>query len=78
MLGKSLVDKLGPLKEDHEVTPSDWICEGCFNSAIYPSDNGRKTHKFASAREGALDYTLKALEQDGACLAKSVVDKYEE
>ena len=49
-----------------------------FNSAIYPSDSGHKTHKFASAREGALDYTLKALEEDGVCLVKSIMDKYKE
>ena len=73
-LGKNLLDELGPLKEDSEVLPRDWVCEGCFNSAVYPS-SGNKTHKFASAREGALEYTLKVLEEDGACLAKCIMDK---
>ena len=77
VLGKSLLDALGPLKEDSEVAPSDWICEGCFKSTIYPS-SGHKTHKFASARDGALDYTLKVLEEEGVCLAKCVMDKYKE
>ena len=62
-LGKNLLDELGPLKEDNEVLPRDWVCEGCFNSAVYPTSSGNKTHKFASAREGALEYTLKVLEE---------------
>ena len=39
VLGKTLLDELGPLKEDSEVTPNDWICEGCFNSVVYPKKN---------------------------------------
>ena len=72
------MDGLGPPKEDSEVLPRDWVCEGCFNSAVYPTSSGNKTHKFASAREGALEYTLKVLEEDGACLAKCIMDKYRE
>ena len=56
-LGRVCLINWDHLREDSGVTPSDWICEGCFNSAIYPSDSGHKTLKFASAREGALDYT---------------------
>ena len=43
--------------------------------AIYPSNSGYKTHKFASARDEASAYTLKILEEDGA---KCVMDKYRE
>ena len=56
MLGKTLLDLLGPLREC-DVTSRDWICEGCFNSVVYPKNSCHKTHEFASAREGALDYT---------------------
>ena len=52
--------------------------EGCFNSVVYPKNSCHKTHEFASARERALDYTLKILEEDGACLAKCVMDEYKE
>ena len=76
MLGKSLLDVLGSLREDSEILPNDWICGGCFNSAIYLNNIGHTTHKLASARDGASDYTLKILEEDGACLAKRVMDKY--
>ena len=38
MLGKSLLHELGSLREDSEVLPSDWICGGCFNSAIYTNN----------------------------------------
>ena len=34
--------------------------------------------KYASARDEASDYTLKTLEEDGACLAKCVMKKYKE
>ena len=57
---------------------SDWICGGCFNSAVFPNNIGHKTHKFASARDTASDYTLKILEEDGACLAKCIMDKYKD
>ena len=55
---------LGPLKEDSEVTPNDWIFEGCFNSVVYP----KVVIKFINLR--VLEYLLKVLEEDGACLAK--------
>ena len=76
-LEKSVLDELGTIIDDSEVTSSDWICEGCFKSATY-KDNGRKTHKFASTREEALDYTLKSLQEDGACLARRAMEKYKE
>ena len=78
LLGKTLLEELGSLKEDSDVLPDDWICGECFNSAIYPNNNGCKTHRFASARDEASDYTLKILREDGACLAKCVMDKYKE
>ena len=52
----------------------DWICGGCFNSAIYPNNTGHITHKFASVRDRVLGYTLKILEEDGVCLAECVMD----
>ena len=78
MLGKTLLDSLGSLKEEYDVLPDDWICGGCFTSAVYPNNSGCKSHKFASARDEASDYTLKTLEEDGACLAKCIMDKYKE
>ena len=53
MIGKSLVDELGSLREDSESLPNDWICGGCFSSAIYRNNIGHTNHKFASARDGA-------------------------
>ena len=78
VLGNTLLDNIGSLKEGSEVLSDDWICEGCFNSAVYPKNTGTgcKIHKFASARDEASHYTLKILGEDGACLAKSVMDKY--
>ena len=46
--------------------------------AVYPNNSGCKSHKFASARDEASDYTLKTLGEDGACLAKCIMDKYKE
>ena len=78
MLGKTLLDQLGPLKEDSELLPDDWICGECSTSAICPQNTGCNNHKYASARDEASDYTLKTLEEDGACLAKCVMEKYKE
>ena len=76
MLGNTLLDHIGSLREDSEVLADDWICGGCFNSAVYPSNTGCKIHKFASARDEASHYTLEILGEDGACLARSVMDRY--
>ena len=76
VLGNTLLDHIGSLREDSEVLSDDWICGGCFNSAIYPSNTGCKVHKFASARDEASHYTLEILGEDGACLARSVMDRY--
>ena len=37
-----------------------------------------KTHKYANARDETADYTLKVLGEDGARLAKCVMEKYKE
>ena len=74
VLGKTLLDELGEAAVD--VASHDWVCDKCFNVVVYPKISRNTTHKFATAREGALDYTLKILAEDGACLAKSIMDKY--
>ena len=53
-------------------------CEDCFNSVLYPQNSVHKPHKYVIARGGALTYALNILEEDGACLAKCVMDKYKE
>ena len=78
MLGKTLLDQLGPLKEDSELLPDDWICGECSTSAICPQNTGCNNHKYASARDEASDYTRKTPEEDGACLAKCRLEKYNE
>lgn len=76
VLGKTLIGHLGSHKEKYDVLPDDWICGGCFTSAVYPTNTGCQSHKFASARDDASAYTLKTLEEDGACLAKYIMNKY--
>ena len=71
---KTLLDELGEAAVD--VASHDWVCDKYFNVVVYPRTSRKTTHKFASAREGTLDYTLKILAEDGACLAKSIMDKY--
>ena len=61
-----------------EVEPCDWICGDSFNSVEHPNNSIHKPHKFAITREGALSYTVNMLEEDGACLAKCVMEKYKE
>ena len=45
---------------------------------LRPKHSGCKSHKFTSAMDEAIDYTLKTLGEDGTCLAKCIMDKYKE
>ena len=76
-IGQTFLDMLGPLKEDYDVAPNDWVCDKCHKDIVFSKASvGNKKSRFSHVRHEVLESTIRAVDHDGACLIKDVVNNY--
>ena len=72
---QKLLELLGPLKDDYDLAPNDWVCNKCYKEVGFPKSGNNKSH-FSQIRNEVLENTIKIIDRDGACLIKDIVNDY--
>ena len=75
-IGQNLIKGMGSSYSVTDVGADDRVCEHCYNSLVWPKSSSKKRSKFSEARSETLEYSLKTLEADGACMIKSMMNMY--
>ena len=76
-LGQKLLELLGPLKDDYDLAPNDWVCIKCYKDVGFPKSNtGNNRSRFSQIRHEILESIIKIIDSDGACLIKDIVNMY--
>ena len=72
IIGQKLLELLGPLKDDYDLAPNDWVYNKCYKEVGFPKSGNNKS-RFSQIRNEVLENTTKIIDRDGACLIKDIV-----
>ena len=75
-VAEKLLKLLGPLKDDYNLVPNDWVCEKCYRNIGSSKCTGNHRSRFSQVQREVLESTINDIDQYGICLIKDIINKY--
>ena len=63
------MELLGPLKDDYDLAPNDWVYNKCYKEVGFPKSGNNKS-RFSQIMNELLENPIKIIDRDGVCLTK--------